>query len=155
MRARWLGQGYGKVRMKRLGLLALACAALAQTPTPKAERKVYQPPEYVLVDPLVAKDEGCAKDLAKAAVLEGLEQRKLLADLFLFGCIQIEDGTYRANLTAVREYGDPPKKVQVRRVYLISSATGKSKEGWILANQLLDVAALRKIVQAVEAEKKK
>jgi hypothetical protein len=56
---------------------------------------------------------------------------------------------------AVREYGDAPKKIQVRRVYLISGATGKSKEGWILANQLLDVTVLRKIFEAAEAERKK
>jgi hypothetical protein len=52
---------------------------------------------------LTAKDEGCAKDMAKAVLMEGLEQRKFLADLFVYGCVYIVDGTHRANITAVRE----------------------------------------------------
>jgi hypothetical protein len=140
--------------MKTLALLALACAANAQT-APKKDLKVFQPPEYVVSDVVLARDEGCAKDLAKAAALEGLEQRKLIADLFSYGCAQLAEGSYHANILAVRQYGDAPKKVQVRRVYLINVATGQGREGWILATNLLDLAAVRKILDAARSEQKK
>jgi hypothetical protein len=78
-------------RALQIGLL-VACAALAQQPP----RKQFKPPEILpLENPILAKDEGCAKDLARGIFeMEGLARQKHFAELFAYGCVRIVRGSY-------------------------------------------------------------
>ena len=74
-----------------IALLVIALACVAQTKTGKATKAEPQKKAasgYILPGTVLAKDLGCAKDYVKALAAEGVQQRKLLADLFDYGCAE-------------------------------------------------------------------
>jgi hypothetical protein len=132
--------------MKVLCLVLLAVTAIAQTKAPK----VFHPPENRIVDPLIARNEGCLKDLLGALKLEGLQQRKLVVDLFTYGCVERLKGSYYVNILGLRELN----KIQVRRVHLISTDGPKTADGWIFSRDIVDLAEIWKLLDRVAAERK-
>src|SRR5690242_21317521 len=71
--------------------------------------------------------EGCLKDVIKASKMEGLEQRKYITDLVKFDCVIRVPGVFDAKLIAVRQIGEGPEAIRVRKVHLIGGAAG-----WVL-----------------------
>lgn len=141
------------------GCVAAVAAVLLMAPPlssqQKQEPKPFKPPMFLLSSPLLAKDEGCAKDLAKAVHFEGLEQRKYLVDLFVFGCIQRVPGLYRANILDFRKYGEGQASVSMRKVYLIDPVTGKDTTGWVLADELISQQTIDAVIKSLPPEGKK
>ena len=86
--------------------------------------------------------------------LDGLEQRKYLFDLFQYGCIERLDGPYYANVLSLAQFGEGAK-VEMRKVYL-SPISGSTKEhtGWIVAKELLDIAPIQRVLDAMRAQHK-
>jgi hypothetical protein len=126
--------------MRLVVLVVVLCSALVpQEPKkPLKPFKAPEPPAYAVENPLLAKDEGCAKDYAKALTLEGLEQRKILADLIAFGCVTTPyPGHYLVNILELREFPVGDHKVQFANVKLmLMSLYADAKytqvlEGWI------------------------
>lgn len=136
-------------------LAATPAVCQEQKTVPKKELKPFQPPQLRVVDPIVASDEGCARDFAKALKLDGLEQRKYLFDLFQYGCLERLDGTYYANILSLAQFGEGAPKIEMRKVYLIPlSGTTKEHTGWIAAKELLDIAPIQRILDAMRAQQK-
>lgn len=68
---------------------AVICTAQPKTANRAAKQEAPKVQEgYVFPDTLLIKDLGCAKDYAKATKAEGIEQRKMLAELFKYGCVE-------------------------------------------------------------------
>ena len=146
--------------MKNLACL-FAFFVLASTPVvgqdqkgvaPKKEPRPFQAPELRVVDPIVASDEGCARDFVKALKLDGLEQRKYLADLFRYGCVEQLEGPYYANILRLAQVGDGAEKIEMRKVHLINTSTAKVADGWILAKGVFDIAPIQKALDAARAQ---
>ena len=148
----------------------MACAAFCQT-QPAKEHKAFKPPDLRIIDPLIAKDEGCAKDLAKLPNMVGLEQRKFLADLLTYGCVRLSPckGMHFVNWLGAREFGEGSKKVRVSQVKLLSFACGGATigDGWVLSGEVFDASwesgpknrlispeTVSKVLAAQEAQKK-
>jgi len=121
---------------------------------PKKELRPFQAPELRVVDPIVASDEGCARDFVKALKLDGLEQRKYLTDLFRYGCVEQLEGPYYANILGLAQVGDGAGKIAMRKVHLINTLTAKVADGWILAKEVFDIASIQKAVDAARAQMK-
>jgi hypothetical protein len=132
----------------------LVCAAFCQTAS-KKELRPFTPPEFRAVNPLIAKDEGCAKDLAKVPRMEGLEQRKFLADLFAYGCVRLSPGEHLVNILGLREVGEGDKKIQVSHVKLFSKTTTEVIDGWTLSGDLISQDLIDKVLAELELLKKK
>jgi hypothetical protein len=87
---------------------AVICAAQTKsgkTPTAK-DGSTKRLEGYVLPGSIFIKDLGCAKDYAKALFAEGIERRKMLADLFTYGCIeelQVVVSVYSLDLPDVKQ----------------------------------------------------
>jgi hypothetical protein len=138
-------------------LLALAPAVCQDQEgiAPKKELRPFQAPQLRVVDPIVASDEGCARDFAKALKLDGLEQRKYLLDLFQYGCVERLNGPYYANILSLVQFGEGAAKVEMRKVYLIPvSGTTKEHTGWIAAKELIDIALIQRALDALRALQK-
>ena len=134
--------------MKLLIALLAASALFAQE---KAPRKQFVDPEWRMIDPVVARDEGCGRDLAKAGRMDGIEKRKYLADLFIYGCVERLTGGFLAKLLAFRNYGEGDNAVQIRKVLLIPTAIGdKPREGWVLESATFTAEDVRKVLEAIE-----
>jgi hypothetical protein len=139
--------------MRSVGPLILVSIMFGQQKQPT---KPFKPPDFALVNPLIARDEGCVRDLAKAVRMDGLEQRKYLADLFVFGCVQRLSGSFRANILDFRKYGDGQGAVPVRKVYLINSVTAEEKGGWVIAGELISPQIIDAVIKSLpRADKKK
>jgi hypothetical protein len=121
-------------------IVALSSVAAGQT---KATKE-FKPPQHVTSDPLVAPDEGCAKDLAKASRMEGLELRRFVSDLLRYGCAEWLQGPHLTNITAIRSFPVGAEKVGMLKVNLISTKTSEIKEGWILDKQVVEMGAIRR-----------
>ena len=121
----------------------------------KQQPKPFKPPDFALVDPLIARDEGCVRDLAKAVRMDGLEQRKYLADLFVFGCVQRLSGSFRANILDFRKYGEGQGAVPVRKVYLINLVTAEEKRGWVIAGELISPQIIDAVIKSLPTDDKK
>ena len=97
---------------RMIGTLLLAtgllCIAQAKKTTAKGdankEPKLDDYSGYALLDTILIKDVGCAKDYAKARHAEGIERRKMLADLFEYGCIELLRLVY-AVIAPIHELG--------------------------------------------------
>jgi hypothetical protein len=133
--------------------VVVASAVFCQTQQPKKPLRVFKPTEFHAIDPLIAKDEGCAKDLAKASRMEGLEQRKFLADLFIYGCVRFSPGPHLVQILALREFGEGDKKVHVSRVEMLSSKTNETLYGWILSDNLISRDLIDKVIAAMEQKR--
>jgi hypothetical protein len=130
----------------------LLCANLSCAQQPPT--KTFHPPAYLPVEkPLVAKDEGCMKDLAKASRMEGVEQRKFLVDLFVYDCVQQLPSTYYLHITNVKQFGTGDAAVQARGVHLIDVIGGKATDGWMLADHVITADAIVKAMEAAEAQR--
>lgn len=97
--------------MKLALLIALAAMPALAQDQPKPPLKPFKTPDLRLLDPLIAKDEGCAKNLAKAVALDGLEQRKYLTELFVYGCIREAPGAYKTNILEFKNFGEGANSV--------------------------------------------
>lgn len=136
---------------------ALGSSLVAQTakPAPKVPAQKELPTGYVL-DAVLIKDEGCIKDVVRAAQASGVEQRKQTEELVKYGCIENVEGPYYTSVTDVRTVSmTPAKRVKVYKAILIFDIdmrkliTGKDpdidsidtfKEGWIFEDKLLAVS---------------
>ena len=134
------------------GMLTTSALLLFGQVGEKTTPKPFQVPEMRAVDPLVASDEGCAKDLAKAGQLEGLEQRKLLFDLFFYGCVRRFDGPYYVHILDIRDIG--PAKIPFRKVHLINATDGKTADGWMSAREMFDVSVIHQVLEQEEKNKR-
>jgi len=70
------------------------------------------------VGPLFIKDEPCVRDYAKALSLGGLEGRKMLDELLMYGCIEKLGHIYDAYGGKLIEAGIGPKKFKFRQIAL-------------------------------------
>lgn len=136
----------GRWRLASLALVALFTSA-AQTKKPT---KAFVPPAptYAL-DPVVSKDAGCARDYAKASLLEGVEQRKALADLVTYACTERVGGVYHASVSDSKTITINEHSFLLREVSLIAvtqmpetkeQVLGNDRvtaEGWVLATDLI------------------
>ena len=135
----------GHMKMLVVGAL-FVCAALGQTQPPK-ERKVFKPPDLRAFSPLVAKDDGCAKDLVKAAGMEGLAQRKFLADLLAYGCVRVVPGMTLIHVFDLREFGEGTKKIRFSLADLMPqvigdrfNSSGSTIHGWVISDEIFDAS---------------
>jgi hypothetical protein len=80
--------------------LALTCAITGQKP---AIEDVY------IINPIIAVDEGCARDFMKALAAGGLELRKKTVELAAVGCIKKFTGIY--SVSAPESGGQRPVTV--------------------------------------------
>jgi hypothetical protein len=148
--------------------MVIACAAFCQTQAPKV-LKAFKPPDLRIVDPLIAKDEGCAKDLAKVPNMVGLEQRKFLADLFTYGCVRLSvcNGMHSVTWISSRTFGEGGKAVGVSHAKLWPKACDGFMDGWVLSGEVFDASresgpknrlisseTISKVLAAQEAQKK-
>ena len=117
----------------------LAESLVAQTKQPT---KSFTPPEdYYTAEPVVAKDEGCAKDYAKALALSGLEQRKMLAELITYKCAEVLPFHYRVLVVESKTFDVGTQHFPMVRVRLSDGGlpVGPTvvKEGWIIRSALM------------------
>jgi len=154
----------------RSAVLLLFAAALghAQTTATKPHKTFVTPDDYyashpaqpgfwggTTLDPVIAKDEGCARDLVKAIRTGGLDGRKRMVELVQFGCTDVLDGEW--SVSPEREPTVLLDGVIVRKVILMRDATdiiardldGKAeadradraknpfREGWVLDSTIV------------------
>jgi hypothetical protein len=124
---------------------ALMCAAQ----TKKATKPFVPPAPLYAIDPVISKDPGCARDFAKASLLDGVEQRKALAELVAFECTEMIEGIYRAFLQDSKTVTVNDHAVLARQVHLVAltEVPGTKEpitwheritaEGWVLDNVLV------------------
>jgi hypothetical protein len=109
-------------------LALIATAALAQ------QKKTAIPKTGFAAMPLLLKDEGCARDYAKAIAAGGLEMRKQITDLISYGCIEKTVGVFRgAVLEERRTTKGTPALVRVSLVCASYCGDRKILAGWIPA----------------------
>jgi hypothetical protein len=139
--------------MKHITLfLAFTLTALAQQPARVLKPFTPPPVSTFVPNPIVASNIGCAKDLAKASKLEGLEQHKALFELTRYGCVRLAPGGYTAVTLEVQMLD----KVAFQRVRLISlndyESVNSTIEGWIPVSDLhLRDAVLQAMMQHLDA----
>jgi hypothetical protein len=124
------------LRTTAFGLI-LALALAGQQHKATKPFKPVGPPQLVIDDPLIAKEEGCAKDLAKVPSLDGLERKKFVTELLLFRCVIFEKGMVSVQSLGYKEFGEGKNKVGLRQVKLF--AGGNFVTGWVLADEVYDL----------------
>ena len=91
----------------------LACAAAfgqgATNKSGKSTAKAQSRRGYSVGGLLIIKDEGCAKDAARAMVVQGLEERKILSSMIDYGCARLT----REDLIYVVLVGENSKPVTI------------------------------------------
>jgi hypothetical protein len=85
--------------VKRLAIWPMVLSSLLGAEQKAAPKRFTPPDDFFVEDPLLAKDEGCAKDYAKALTLSGLEQRKMVADLVVYKCADTVPGIFTVLIT--------------------------------------------------------
>jgi hypothetical protein len=132
-----------------LSLVALALAQDAPKTTPKPFKEPARP--ELAENALLARDEGCAKDLAKAAALGGIEQVKYLAELFKFGCVRMLPGRgpTQVAILDVRKIGSGASAVPIRKVLL--QMPGGRLTCWALENGAISKPALNAALSSLPA----
>jgi hypothetical protein len=100
------------------GTLALYAQPAKQKP-PSDKTAPKQSTGGYAVTPVLIKDEGCAKDYLRALSLDGLEERKGMAELYDYGCIKKLEHIYLAFAEPVRTVTSGTKKMQIRHVGLM------------------------------------
>jgi hypothetical protein len=127
---------------------------LASVVSAQGDKKVskpFTPPEdQILIEQLLAKDEGCLKDLAKSRSMEGLELRKYLGELAAYRCVQLMPGVHFVKILNVKQWGQGKSAVQVRQVRLLSFEHGNISEGWVFADQLTTSSAVKKALDSAK-----
>lgn len=115
--------------MKRAFLiLMIAGAALAQPKKPPTPKTGF------VAMPTLFKDDGCARDYAKAVAAGGLEMRKQIADLIAYGCLEKAPGVFRGvALEEKRAVNGAPTLVRVSLVCASYCGGRKLLAGWIAA----------------------
>ena len=135
-------------------MLAITGMAPAQPPK-KATRPFLPPVIFPLTNPIIAKDEPCIRDLTKALALEGLAERKFLADLFKYGCLNRVEGIFNVSITAVHLYRVGPRQVPLHEVHLINKLGGDPIDGWVLGSQLISLDELEIAFKIWQSDQKK
>ena len=150
-------------------LLVVALACVAQTKSGKKEPqdKPSAIQGFVLPGTVLAKDIGCAKDYAKALTAEGVQQRKMIADLFEYGCAeqlrfvyvmwssekpQAVPSSEKRTVTFWKVSGLLNHTMSDKLLGKVDSAASEfGKEGWVVNNdflQLSEDAMMAKIEKA-------
>ena len=127
---------------KYVTVMVLGAALL--TAQSRRPTKPFTPPEdYYTSQPVVAKDEGCAKDYLKALTLSGLEQRKMLADLISYQCVEVMQFRYRALILEGKTLDVGSQHFPMVRVNLATNlgvvpiGPAVVKTGWMLNSALV------------------
>jgi len=101
--------------------------------------KTFVPPKVIeyIFEPVVAKDDGCARDYAQALSTAGLEQRKQIAELVRYGCIQHYYGLYHVFIQDSRSIMIAGRPEQILKVKMLAVAIGPfagygDGSGWIV-----------------------
>jgi hypothetical protein len=136
-------------------LIAVAILVLSGMAAQSARAvKPFTVPEnsYVL-QPAVAKDEGCARDYAKALALQGLEQRKMMAELITYKCVEVLPYRYRALIIESRTFDAGSQHFPMVRVRLsmggMPVGSNIEKEGWMIRSALASTGQASRPVAAV------
>jgi hypothetical protein len=120
------------------GALLLCSSALGQT----KKTRPFVPPDVnsYLFDFYIAKDQGCAKDYARTVGKEGLELRKMLAELEGFGCIDhITGSVFTARVIGTRSFGDEKNPIKMSRVIVgVTASTYQTPKGGFPTGFVLD-----------------
>jgi hypothetical protein len=137
--------------LKRMAAVAMtfACVFMCVAQTKKPAKPFVPPAPLYAIDPVLSKDPGCARDFAKASLLDGVEQRKALAELVTFGCTERITGIYRAFIQDSKTITVNDRAVLARQVHLVAltEVPGTKEpitwhermtaEGWVLDNVLV------------------
>lgn len=127
-----------RLLIQAIVLGSLGGLLVAQSPKPL---KTFVPPkllEYV-VEPVLAKDDGCARDYAQALAASGIEQRKQLTALITYECIEVIHGFYHVFTGESRSIIVAGKPTQILQVHLVAIPIGGvvgskiDASGWILS----------------------
>lgn len=137
--------------LNRVATLLFACAfAIVQAraqdkPFAKATKPFAPPSEFYVDGAPIAKDEGCAKDYARALSLSGLDQRKMLADLVTYHCVEVLEGRWKALIVEGKNFGPDKQPVHLVRVnlafglHVLPVGRFVEKRGWILPSNLIAI----------------
>jgi hypothetical protein len=131
--------------------------------TTKATKPFVPPAPLYAIDPVISKDPGCARDFARASSLDGVEQRKALAELVTFGCTERIEGIYRTFPQDSKTVTVNDRPVLVREVHLVAltEVPGTKEpvlwhermtaEGWVLDNVLVRMSDedLRSVIKHI------
>jgi hypothetical protein len=139
--------------------LIVAVVVSGQT-LPRATKK-FEPPDSMLyaIRPILAKDEGCAKDYAKTQSLSGVDQRKLLADLFAYDCVETLPAIYHGFILETKAFEFSGQQFVMARIKLATdneiapvpagaelSPAHFAKEGWVLRKDLMNRRQIEQVV---------
>jgi hypothetical protein len=133
--------------------------------------QVKAPKEGYAISPLVIKDEGCAKDYLRAQRAAGIEQRKLLAELFQYECVKQLTGIYSVTVSGSRVLAPTFRILEATLIFdviLDRFATGKEPkigllsddfavEGWLLDKAFLEISEedMRQVLRNAKSSLKK
>ena len=118
-----IDRGISRLLIPAIVLGSLDGLLVAQSPKPL---KTFVPPkllEYV-VEPVLAKDDACARDYAQALAVSGVEQRKQLAALITYGCIEAIHGIYHVFIGESRSIIVLGRPSQILQVHLVAIPIG-------------------------------
>ncbi len=110
-------------------VLLAAVAMAGQKPAPKPAPKHQKAEEGFVIVPLVFKDAPCARDYLKAQAAGGLEGRKALGELLLYGCVKKIEGIYYVSVRDAKPIANGLKPALAKFVSLILAACGNSETG--------------------------
>ena len=135
--------------------------------TKKTPKPFVPPAPLYAIDPVISKDPGCARDFVKASLMDGVEQRKALAELVTFGCTERIEGIYRTFPQDTKTVTVNDRPVLVRQVHLVAltEVPGTKEpitwhermtaEGWVLDNVLVRISdgdpIFKEVIQKHEA----
>lgn len=162
--------------MKKLApcLLGALLLAIANPQPPPRVLKKFEPPDGLVytLTPVIATSESCARDYAKALSLSGLEQKKMMADLAAFHCIETLSFIYRGFIMDTRTFDFGGEHYQMARVNLVVdtemlslagltlyggiSTEEAAKEGWVIRRLLVNRTTIQVLAkEAADREKAK
>jgi hypothetical protein len=133
--------------------------------------QVKAPKEGYAISPLVIKDEGCAKDYLRAQRATGIEQRKLLAELFQYECVKQLTGIYSVAVSGSKVLAPTFRILEATLTFNITLnwfATGEEPkiglfsddfgaEGWLLDKAFLEISEedMRQAIRNAKSSLKK
>jgi len=143
-----------------IALLVVAFACSAQTKSGKTTKAESQEPGaiqgFALPGTVLIKDIGCAKDYVKALATEGVQQRKMIAELFEYGCAERLRFVYLM-FSSEKPQGVPSSDKRTVTLWKVSgildytlsekllgqvdsAASEFGREGWVVNNDFLQLS---------------
>jgi hypothetical protein len=134
-----MGRGMKARRVISAAVFCALCIAPALPQSKKTPRRFVppQPKNFYILNPFVSKDEGCAKDYAKTFSLDGIEVRKAMTQLVVFGCGERIEGFFRVYIRDSDTVALNGESVILRRVDLViepdvlETADRSAATGWL------------------------